>query len=309
MIRRLAQVACKIEQIEGSPETLANSDAGITVYDPKFDVNVNSYKRDPARASMSNLARIQGGANVCKLTFKADLRTSGSVAVAPDIGILLKACGFTEAVVAQTSVTYTPASLAIPSYTMALYMDGTVKKMTGARGTVKFVHKLGEPVQCEFEFTGILVAVTDLGLLTTVSYSSETPPKFQGTAILTMGSYSAILTALTIDIANKIAVRENANKASGAISAYIVSREPKGSYDPEFALVGTHDFYGKMIAGTPMAFSEVLGSGAGHIITVTMPVVQYTEISDADRNGIAVAQAGFAVSGSAGDDELSIAMT
>ncbi|MCK7495178.1 MAG: hypothetical protein MZW92_31855 [Comamonadaceae bacterium] len=44
-----------------------------------------------------------------QLTFDVEIKGSGAAGTAPELGVLLKGCGFGETVVAVTSVTYAPA--------------------------------------------------------------------------------------------------------------------------------------------------------------------------------------------------------
>jgi len=304
MIRRRCQVAALIETTEGEAIALAAADVVCNTYEAGYDPDIKYFRRDPSRATLSPKAgRI--GQRASKISFKVDLHGSGAKGTAPSYGKLLKACGFTETVAASTSVTYTPASASIPCLTMALYLDGICKKIRGARGTVKFTHKVGEPVMMEFEFTGVLDSIATVAMLTSVSEATTIPPAFLN-ASLTLDNYATVISALTIDIANEIALRDDANGADGYKSAVITKRDPKGSIDPEMVPIATYDFLTKLKADTKMAFTETLGSVDGNKFVITAPEVQYTGMKDADRNGIDVASMELAFNGNSGDDEISI---
>ncbi len=303
MLTRRRQVAAKIESNEGGAETLAAAQAKLLVYEPKFEIDPAEFKRDPSKASLSNAASTFG-IKIARLTFKVELKGSGTNTTAPSWGVLLRACGFGESIGAS-SVTYTPASTSIASLTMALYADGVIKKMQGARGTVKMVHKTGEPIMLEFEFLGVLTSVYDGALLESVEYEDTIPPKFMNASLL-LHTYAAILSALEFDIGNTLAIREDSNSSGGMISAVITKREPKGSCDPEMVTIGTHDFFGIWDAETLAAFTETIGSVAGNKFVITAPKVQYAKIDDGDRDGIATAGLTFNLVRSSGDDEFSI---
>lgn len=303
LIRR-RQIAAKAEVTEGTAVALAAADADLLVYEPTVDLDIPMFKRDPSRSTLSNLEDISGMRSA-KMTFKLELKGSGVKDTPPSWGKLLLACGFAETINAGTNVEYDPASTAIDTLTMALFADGVITKIRGARGTVKLTHKVGEPVMMEFEFTGVLDSVTDGVMLTGVTYEATIPQKFQD-ASLTIGSYAAILSALELDMANAIALREDANSVDGILSALITSREPKGSFDPEMDLIANEDFIGKWTGNTTSTFTETIGSVAGNKLVITAPKLQYMEVSDGDRNGIALAQTNFGLKMSSGDDEIKI---
>lgn len=303
--RRL--IAAKIEQTEGTAETLTATEAGILVFKPKADPDIAQYKRNPARTTLSQMASVSGKRSA-KISFSVELKGSGAAGTPPAIlGVLLKGCGFSETIVASTSVTYKPASASISSLTIACYEDGVVKKIWGARGTVKLTAKAGDVVMLDFEFTGADFSITD-GALLAPTYDSVVPQPFLNAAFSISG-YSAIIGSFNADIANTVSLRESVNTGSGNLSGVITNREPKGSIDPEMVTVATHDFFGIWRSGALGALSTVVGASAGNIATITAPKCRYSKVSDSDKSGIAGLGLDFDLTMDAGDDELSIALT
>jgi len=93
MLTRKRQLAAKIEAVEGTAETLAAADAKLLVYNPKVSFDVAMSERNPARPSFSNIGKIPGK-RPAGLSFRIELRGSGTAATAPEWGKLLQACGF-----------------------------------------------------------------------------------------------------------------------------------------------------------------------------------------------------------------------
>lgn len=308
MLTQRRVIAAKVEAVEGTAETLTASEAGILVFAPKADLDIAQYKRDPARVVLSQMPSVSGKRSG-KLSFSVELKGSGTAGTAPPIlGVLLKGCGFSETVVAVTSVTYKPASSSIPSLTLAGYEDGVIKKLWGARGTVKITAKAGDVVMFDFEFTAADFSVTD-GALLAPTYDAIVPKPFLSAAF-TLAAYAAIIGKMDLDIGNTVTLRESANSGSGNLSAMIMNREPKGSIDPEMVTVATSDYFGLWRSGTTAAISTVIGATAGNICTITAPAARYSKISDTDKSGIAAVGLDFDLCiGSTGDDELVIAFT
>jgi len=306
LLEARTQIAAKKETVEGSAETLSASDAFLAA-NVKFTPNFAMGERKNVSSSLSPWASIPG-VRSAKLEFDVELKGSGTAGTAPALGNLLKACGFGETVAASTSVTYAPASSSISSMTLAVYQDGVIKKIWGARGNVSLKLEDGAPGWLHFEFTGADFSVTDGTMLSSVTYESTKPPAFLS-ATLTIDSYSALIGLLEINMNNEVNLRKDANSQSGYKSAVITNRKPTMTIDPEQVLVATHDFYGKLRTGNEGSLSLVLGSTTGNICTISAPKVQYTGISDDVRDGIRVLGITCQLNRSSGDDEISIAFT
>ncbi len=304
-------IAAKVETTEGTAIALAGADANNLIMEPKWKAEVPMYKREFLNNSLSAQKMI-ATTRLGRLTFKCEVKGSGAAGTAPAFGKLLRACGFGETVNAGTSVIYAPISslASIPTLTLGIYRDGLKKSLKGARGNVKYEAKSGEPGMLEFEFLGVYDAVADATILTPSGIESTIPQSLLSAAF-SIASFAAFVSQITFDMANTLEPRGDINNASGYISTLLTKREPKGSFDPEDELVATHDFYGRWLANTTGALTWKHGATAGNICTFTAPAVQYTDITEADRNGIATLNTDFlmARSNAAGDDELSIAFT
>lgn len=304
-------LAGKHETTEGTAIALAGADANNLIMDPKFDADIPMFKRNFLNNSLSpqgQIATTRGGA----IVFKLEVKGSGAAGTAPSCGKYLRSCGMKEAVVAATSVTYTPESALsnIPTMTIATFRDGIRKLIKGARGNLKYSAKAGEPGMLEFEYIGVDVDVTDVALPAPSGVESTIPSPLLSAAF-SIATFQAFISQLQFDLANVLQRRGDINQASGFISTLLTGREPKGSFDPEDELVATHDFYGRWKNNTTGVLTWKHGATAGNIITFNVPKAQYTKIAEGDRNGIATLNTDFLMqrNTTAGDDELSIAFT
>src|SRR3990170_3515714 len=119
MLTKRTVIAAKIEQTEGTAETLAAADADVLAFEPSFAPTISMYERAEVTDSLSPFAQV-AGSKMATITFSVNLRGSGAAGTAPKIGKLLKVCGFGETIVARTSATYAPISIAIPTLTMSV---------------------------------------------------------------------------------------------------------------------------------------------------------------------------------------------
>lgn len=307
MLQARTQLAAKIESVEGTAEDLTGADA-LLVMNPSFKPNILVSERDNLSASLSRFAGVPGLRSAV-MEFDVELKGSGTAGTAPALGKLLKACGFGETIVALTSATYVPASASISSMTLALYMDGVIKKMWGARSNVSLKLEHGKHALLHFTFTGADFSVTDGALLSSgVSYETTVPQPFQN-ASFTIDSYAALIGNLEFNMNNEVALRPDVNSSSGYKSAVIAKRKPSMTMDPEMVTVATYDFYGKLRSGNLGALSAALTGATGNICTITAPKVQYVGINPGEKSGIRSLGIDCWLTRNAGDDELSIAFT
>lgn len=205
---------------------------------------------------------------------------------------------------------YTPLTTAPPSVTIAMYTSGVRQRLVGARGSVKFTAKVGEPMMLEFEFLGVYDATTDVALLSP-TYSTVVPATFLSAALQIHGYEDVVFTKFDVDMNCSLQPRRNANAAAGAHSVFIGDREPSASLDPEFTLVATHDWHGKVISGATGRLATKIGSAAGNLFWIGLPLVQYAKADDDDEGG--VARVGLdldllSANVNTGDDEIQIVM-
>lgn len=264
-------------------------------------------ERPVIRASLGSLRQVYAG-RLVSFNFAAEVKGSGAAGTAPEIGQLLRACGFDETIVASTSVTYAPVSTALESGYAYIYEDGKLIKVGGCRGNVTFSGEAGSSVKANFSMTGHVSAQTDAAVATP-TYDSTVPEPFIG-AGFTIDSYSAVISALNFDMGNSMAMPASVNAADGYDEISIVSRDVNGSINPLDELVATEDFIGNFTSGAVMALTTgAIGATAGNILTISMPAVSYRNVSPTDVDGIAGLDLPFGAAESATDDEVSIAFT
>ena len=303
MIVERAQLVCKVESVEGTAETLLAADA-ILAMNVSFKPTISMKTRENIASSISPFSQVPG-ARSAVMDFDVEYKGSGTAATPPAFGKLLKCCGFGETIAA--TVTYVPASTTISSMTLALYNDGMIYKMWGARGNVSLKLVKGDYGVLHFTFTGADFSIIDGAVLTAVTYESTKPQPFLGASSFTIDSYAALISSLDFNMNNTVMLRPDIVSTSGNKSAVITNRSPSLTLDPEGILVATYDFFGKWRSGSEGAIAAcVVGASAGNILTLTAPKVQYTGGSLADRSGLRSFGITCQLNRNAGDDEISI---
>ncbi len=306
MLTRKAVILAKKETTYGVDPTPAAADDAILCSVPEITPKAEKQLRDYVRESLSPLGGTIGFKGF-DITFKTELKGSGTAGTAPELGPLFQACGMDETVDAGVSVTYAPVSSAFPSVTIYFYRDGLLHKMLGCRGSWSLDLGVGRFGVITWNFSGTYATPTDTTLVSG-TYNATAPPVFLD-AGLTLGSYSPIFTQLSLAMNNTIAQRRDANEADGLQGYEITGRSPSGSIDPEAVLIATKDFWSLWEDGTKEALSGVAGSTAGNICTISVPKAQYDSLAYADRDGIATYNLPFTCCLDSGDDEISLAFT
>jgi len=243
-------------------------------------------------------------------TFSVELAGSGTAGTAPRYGKALKACGFGEAVVADTSVTYTPLSADFDSVTIHYNLDGVRHKVTGARGTFSITANVGEIPTIDFTMTGIYVAPDD-SAQPTVSYANQATPlifkKGNTTDLNVMGLTTAKLSNYSLDMGNEIVYRE---LVGGTGEVLLTNRNVTGSVQIEAVSIATKDYFATALADTLGIIEFTHGTTAGNKVKVDTAKADIADVSYGDLDGIAMLEIPFtAVPSTSGNDELEIVFT
>lgn len=307
MLKNRQVILAKIESVYNTDPVPTGAANAILVEDPKWSFAGRRAERKPLRSSIAPLKGLYAGA-LLNVEFNVELKGSGAAGTAPEIGVLLRACALGETIVASTSVTYKPVSTGHESCTIYLYEDGLLYKVTGCRGNLSAALKTGDKGVLSFKFTGHFSGPTDVALATP-TYNATVPVPLINVPF-SIGSYSAVISALNFDLGHTLATPDNIAAADGYAAVQITARKVTGSLDPEATLVATYDWVGKWKAGTGQALTTgAIGSAAGNICTISMPVVVNTDVGPADRDGVLTRDLKFEAVESTTDDEVSIAFT
>ncbi len=314
------QLLAKVEVTPGTDAVVAAADVIHPVFGPpEWAPTVEMNEREVTQPSFSQIQQ-KAGERSAQMTFSTELKGSGVAGdVPPNLSVLLQACGFSETIVAVTSVTYAPVSEDIPTLTMEI-LEGSVdsgaatvkrKRILGARGTVSFTQVKGQPVLANFVFTGKYVEPDDIAAFFTVPSIGPLPVSFLNASVVILGVGTHKIQNLELDMANEIVMRNDANDPTGNTEAVYVGRKPVGSTDPEQVATATDNFFADWTDEVLAAISYALTGAAGNIVTVTAPNVQITNIGEGDRESLRIESLDLALIGNSddGDDELILAFT
>lgn len=249
------------------------------------------------------------GQRMGQINFEVELAGSGAAGTAPKWGKILMACGFAEAVVTSTSVTYSPVSTSFSSVTLDFNADGTKHLFTGCRGTATLNLNAGEIPKISFEMMGIYNAAT-AATAASPTFDNQADPvvvNSQNTTGVTAFSYSACLESFSLAFNNETPFRQLAGCSQQVM---ITERAPSGEISIEAPALGSKDYFDVVSTQTLGAVGWQHGQTAGNIVTFNAPTCNLDSPSYADSDGVMMLNLPFMpIPTPSGDDEYTIVLT
>ena len=305
MLRRRCVILAKEEATYGTDSVPTAAANAILAFDPEIKPIGERLERRPVLTTLSPYPHIIGS-RYRDITFKTELRGSGSLGVATKEGDLFEACGMLETIVAITSVKYTPASSSLKSCTIYAYIDGLLWKLLGCVGTWEIVTEAGKPAMISWTFRGLYSAPTDTALPGSVTFDTPIPPVAVSSGFKLNAITTLVAQSVQVNIGNAIAQRDDVNSADGIKGFQISGRAGSGSFNPEAVSVATYPFESDWKSAAQRALEITLGSAGGNRIKVSGPKVQIDAPTPGDRNEILIFSTPFFLEMNAGDDEVEI---
>lgn len=296
------------EATYGTDATPTGTDAVLVRNLEITPIQADTVSRDLIRPYLGNSEQLLANTRV-EVTFEVELAGSGTAGTAPKYGKLLTACGFSETVVASTSVTYAPVSASFDSCTIYVNIDGVLHKMTGCRGTWSLSGEVNAIPFISFTMTGIYNTPTDTVAPSTTYSNQSTPVIFKAgnTTNFSIFSYSGCLSSFSFDVANQVNYRELVGCAK---QVNITNRAPSGQVVIEAPTMAAKNFFTIANANATGAITWQHGQTAGNICTFNAPYADIGNPSYSDMDGIQMLTLPYvAVPGSSGNDEVSLAFT
>ncbi len=145
------------------------------------NANARMIERPAIKKTLTPFQQVFGG-TLQQVQFTCEVKGSGALGKAPEIGAALQACGLHEAASDGVDVVYTPTSgekvaddgFAHKSVTVVIHQDGNKRQLLGCRGNVTFTMNAGELITADITLTGHL-GEYDADALPDVTYNSTVP--------------------------------------------------------------------------------------------------------------------------------------
>jgi len=296
----------KVETVYDTDPTPTGSANSILAIDPQIKEVIDPVRRPAQVASLSRIASVDGQ-KLVEVTFKVELKGSGTAGTSPRIGALLRACSFGETVLSSTSVTYLPVSTSQESCTIYFYIDGRRHIVTGCVGDVKWTFEAGQLPLLEFTMRG-RYAASALAALPSLTLETTLPVICKSLNFSYNSKNTLVTKTISIEMNNVIAPRPSLNDANSIAGFIITGRDPMVTIDPEMIIETSYAFRTDAFTNQ-RALAWVVGTAAGNISTFSIPKFNpyFPEYSDRDEIMVETIK-GEAVQNS-GNDEVSLIFT
>jgi len=309
LLLRKRLILIETESSYGTDPTPTGADAVLV-----RDLNITPQQsdvvnRDVVRPYLGASEQLLANTRV-ECSFSVELAGSGAAGTAPQYGKALQACGLSETIVADTSVTYAPVSASFSSVTIYYNIDGLRHKVTGCRGTFSINCTVGEIPTIDFTFTGVYVAPDD-SALPSATYANQASPlifKNGNTSSFQLLSFAGALQAFSFDLGNNLVYRE---LVGGTKEVLLTDRAGTGSTTIEAVSIASKNYFGSALTDSSLGNLDFThGSTAGNIVDFASTRVDIGDVSYSDQDGIAMFNIPYTcVPSTSGNDEFSLAYT
>lgn len=243
-----------------------------------------------------------------RISFEVEYQSSGTAGTAPAWGPLMQACATTETLVAVTTATYAPNSLAATQKSVTIYynIDGVQHMMLYGRGNATIRVKANGIPYIAFEFIGLDGGQTDVALPTPTFTAWQTPLVANQANTPTFSLHGASGLALEefeLNLGNQV---EQITRI-GNETIQQTGRAASGKVMIEMTSIATKNWFTNIKAATLSTFSLIHGSVAGKIMDLSSSQVQLTDPDYSNQQGIQMVSFGLRfVPSNSGNDEFSL---
>jgi len=228
-------------------------------------------------------ARVQALASI---SFSFELAGSGTAGTAPKTGVFFRAAGYSQTIVASTSVTYAPIGEAYEGISIRCHHGGKLHALTGVRGNITIEKTVNQIAMAKFEGLGIFNAPSDAAD-PTPTYDLQADGlvvNSTNTPTVSIGGYAACMESFTFSAGRSPSFRQLAGctqevRIDGA-------REPEGEVMVESPTIAGKNYFADALNQAATAITWTHGTTAGNIVQFTASTCSLGDPTYGDSDGI-----------------------
>lgn len=269
-------------------------------------MDVETAERNIEMPYMGSSGKIMVG-TWAKLAYDVALAPSGVKGTAPKWGPLLMACGFAQTVVAGTSVKYNLVSDDIASAAQYCNIAGTLHKMPGTRGSVKFSLKAKSAPMMSFSFDSLYVAPIedDMPAVSRAGWIIEEGINSAKTGAAKIDGVDLSWSDFNFDLAAKIA---RINLPGPQLEVAITDRAPAGDITVLAPALSVFNPFALVESGETTTLSTTHGTVEGKKVTIDLKV-RITNAAYAEVEGITAYKLSLDLPPDVGNDEIALTLS
>ncbi|MEQ1659575.1 MAG: hypothetical protein ABL896_12445, partial [Hylemonella sp.] len=220
---------------------------------------------------------------------------------------LIRACGHAVTVNAGTSVVINPISTGEEAATLNVNEDTFLRKMTFARGNLKWSLGEGKVGRMMASLMGLYSTPADAAMPSVTLPTVLKPVGFsKSNTVVTLGATALKVASVEIDGGRTHTYRNMA----GAEDIVPSDCRPFASIKHELPAAAVKNLYSELESTTTQALSIVHGTTAGNIWTFAAARAQLTDLTESEDRGVIFTTARLElIPTSAGNDHYTITLT
>ena len=283
MLTRRTCILAKREVTYGTDPAMDPGVDGLLAYGVDINIKGENIERPVVRDSLSPMPSIIGMKSAV-LKFNIELKGYGATTSIGNwmLDDLLSGVGFDTGVYTGTTTVYSLQSQEslMSSVAFIANVDGTIHKITGAKGTMKIVMDAGKFGELQFQFEGLYNPVGTGTLYDLSGMSNIKPPIVYNSGFSIGGSFSPVTSKCEIDLGNEVTERDSLNATYGIAGFRITDRQKAGmKFDADAVAESSNPFWGNWEGSAVQTLGITIGSNIGNIIKLggyfTMESVKY----------------------------------
>ncbi len=241
--------------------------------------------RDLLYGWIGGLPRVRVQA-LASISFSFELAGSGTAGTAPKTGLFFRAAGYSQTIVASTSVTYAPIGTGYEAISIRAHHGGKLHPLTGVRGNVTIEKTVNQIAMAKFEGIGIYNAPSDASDPTPtydlqadglVANSTNTPT-------VSIGGFAACMESFSFNAGRSPSFRQ----LMGCTRQVRIdgARTPEGEVTIESPTITDKNFFADALDQTATAITWTHGTAAGNIVQFTASTCSLGDPTYGDSDGI-----------------------
>ena len=304
LLKKVSVLAAKIESTVGTAISLDATNATFNVYNAQITPNIQFTDRE-GQGAFSKLSSVLGQqTGTC--TFSTDL-IMGTTESAWS-STFLPACGLGKSSTTYSCKSEAPGST-VKTLTMALYVNGVIRRLRGAVGNFVINCLAGQKISLDFTFQGVYDAF-EAGAILAPTYATNQALRWAASTT-SIGGTAVAASSLTFDLGNVINPLESQAVDEGVKNFIISDRRPTLTIDPEADTSNSITRYTNWLDMSPVAVAWNSGLSAdGGKWDFSIPAAQTINQQPGERSGIETEQLQFLATKSAAlNDEFTMTYT
>jgi tetratricopeptide (TPR) repeat protein len=197
----------------------------------------------------------------------------------------------------------TPTTDNIASISIAVYLDGLVYRIAGARGNVTFSLEANQVGKLQFRFQGLYLEPVEQHLSLSCT-DSIIPPLVRNTNILIDRYFKPSLSTFEVDMNNNLVQRDDMNADAGVGDIQITSRDPQGNMNPDLVLPSEYNIWAMLKNASRFEVRGQVGDKVGNTVRFAVPNTVMSSLELGERDGVRISNIRFSCTGC--DDEFQL---